>query len=42
MMGTQQVDTGRAHKRNGQAMQIDLMVLNDDAVILVEVRPVGG
>jgi hypothetical protein len=25
-------------KRNGQAMQIDLMVLNDDAVILVEVK----
>ena len=25
-------------KRNGQAMQIDLMVLNDDAVVLVEVK----
>ena len=25
-------------KRNGQAMQIDLMVLNDDVVILVEVK----
>ena len=25
-------------KRNGQAMQIDLMVLNDEAVILVEVK----
>ncbi len=25
-------------KRNGQAMQIDLMVLNDDVVVLVEVK----